>query len=215
MYLNFYERRDRMIIIGITGQSGAGKGAVSKILSSYGIQIIDADKVYHNIISPPSRCLDELVSHFGRTILTASGELNRQALGLLVFGKENTERLELLNKISHKHVCAEIRRIISSLKAIGCECAAIDAPLLLEAELERDCDFTISVIADKETRINRIMARDSIDRDAAERRINSQKPIEFYVENTDFTVENNSDVASLRDKITKILITKGVINGNG
>lgn len=204
-----------MIIIGITGQSGAGKGAASKILSSYGIQVIDADRVYHSIIAPPSKCLDELTYNFGRAILTASGELNRRALGSLVFGEENADRLELLNKITHKHVCAEIRRRLSSLKAMGCECAAIDAPLLLEADLQLDCDFTVAVVADEKTRISRIISRDSIDRKAAELRISSQKPIGFYTENTDFTVENNSDLDSLREKITEILIIKGVINGNG
>lgn len=204
-----------MTVVGITGQSGAGKGEASKILTSLDFSVIDADAVYHNVIFPPSKCLDELVFHFGRGILTAGGLLNRQSLSSMVFGEENKERLQLLNEITHKHVCNEIRRLLSSFKAIGCERAVIDAPLLIEAGLDRDCDFVISIIADRETRILRIMARDSITREAAERRVDSQKAVEFYTEFSDFTVENNKDLSSLSKEIKKILISKDIINGNG
>lgn len=203
-----------MTVVGITGQSGAGKGEASKIFSSLGFSIIDADAVYHNVIFPPSKCLDELVFHFGRHILTAGGLLNRQTLAGMVFGEENKDKLSLLNEITHKHVCREIRRILSSMRAIGCELAVIDAPLLIEAGLDVDCDVVISVIANREIRIDRIMARDNITRDAAIRRIDSQKPVEFYKDGSDFTVENNSDISSLKEQINNILHKKEIINGN-
>lgn len=203
-----------MIVVGITGQSGSGKSQASKILSSMGFSVIDADAVYHNVISPPSRCLDELVFHFGRGILTAGGLLNRQTLASMVFGEENADKLQLLNEITHKHVCREIRRFLSSMRAMGCDLSVIDAPLLIEAGLDSDCDFVISVIADRDTRINRIIARDGITPEAAEKRVDSQKPLEFYIENSDFTVENNSDISSLAEQIKKILISKDIIDGN-
>ncbi len=203
-----------MIVLGITGQSGAGKGEAAKILSSLGFSVIDADAVYHNVINPPSRCLDELVFHFGRGILTAGGLLNRQTLAGMVFGEENAEKLQLLNEITHKHVCREIRRFLSSMKAMGCDFALIDAPLLIEAGLDADCDFVISVIADRDIRIDRIISRDGISREAAEKRVDSQKAVEFYTENSDFTVKNNGDISTLSEQIKKILISKDIINGN-
>lgn len=203
-----------MIIAGITGQTGAGKGEASKILSSFGFSVIDADAVYRNVISPPSKCLDELVFHFGRHILTAGGLLNRQTLAGMVFGEENKEKLQLLNEITHKHVCREIRRFLASLKAMGCDLALIDAPLLIEAGLDRDCDFIISVIADRDERTKRIMSRDNISFEDAKRRVDSQKPVEFYTENSDFTVENNGALPALADQLKKILISKDIINGN-
>ncbi len=202
-----------MIVLGIAGQSGAGKGEASKILSTLGFSVIDADAVYHNVINPPSRCLDELVLHFGRGILTAGGLLNRQTLAQMVFGEENHERLQLLNTITHKHVCREIRKILGSMKAMGCELALIDAPLLIEAGLCADCDFTISITADRDIRIKRIMARDGIDLQAATKRVDSQKDIDFYRDNTDFAAENNGDLVSLAEQIKKILVTKDIING--
>ena len=201
-----------MIVIGITGQSGSGKGEVAKILAGYGFTVLDADAIYHKLISPPSACLDELVLNFGKDILTAGGLLNRKTLGDRVFGKENADRLLLLNSITHKHVCREIRRCLSSLRAMGCELALIDAPLLLEAGLQNDCDFTVAVVSDREIRVERIMKRDSISRERAESRVDSQKPPEFYIEKTDITLENNGDIPALFEELKKILISKDIIN---
>lgn len=203
-----------MIVLGITGQSGSGKGEVAKYLSSLGFSVIDADAVYHNIITPPSKCLDELVFHFGKGIITAGGLLNRKSLAAMVFGKENAEKLLLLNEITHKHVCREIRKILSSMKAMGCDFALIDAPLLIEAGLDADCDFIISVIADRSIRLERIMRRDKIDEEMAQKRVDSQKPAEFYTEKSDFMIENNGDINSLCEQVKNILISKDIINGN-
>ena len=104
-----------MLIIGITGPSGAGKGAVSEYLNTkYGFKVIDADKVYHQIISSPSDCVDELVEHFGKAILNENGGIDRKALSSLVFGEKNKERLLLLNEITHKYVIREIDELISA-----------------------------------------------------------------------------------------------------
>ena len=194
-----------MFIIGITGPSGSGKGEVSKHLSSKGAKIIDADEVYHDVITPPSACINELVSTFGKEILTDTGAINRKNLALIVFSEENKENLELLNKITHKYVIERINDIIFDCKNQGVDVCVIDAPLLIEAGIHKNCDLTISVLAHKDTRTERIMQRDGIDRSAAERRVNSQNLDEFYKENTDETVYNNGDLASLFAEVDSIL----------
>ena len=161
---------------------------------------------------PPSKCLDELVREFGRQILTAGGLLNRETLASLVFGEENRERLLRLNEISHRHVTDKIRKIICSMRAMGAPVCVIDAPLLIEAGLFSVCDFTVSVLADKEIRIERIIARDKISRERATRRIESQKSDEFYIENTSYTVYNNSDKQELFDALSAILNERGAYN---
>ena len=97
-----------MLIIGITGPSGSGKGAVSGYLYSKGFKVIDADVVYHDLITPPSPCIDELVSVFGKGILLDTGYIDRKALAKLVFGDENKEKLAILNKIFY--ICIRIER---------------------------------------------------------------------------------------------------------
>lgn len=201
-----------MIVLGVTGPSGSGKGEVSKILLNMGYSVIDADAVYHDLLIPPSKCLDELVYEFGRHILTAGGLLNRETLASMVFGDENKEKLDALNRITHKHVTDKIKKIICSMRAMGAPVCVIDAPLLIEAGLMDTCDFTIAVLADKEIRLDRIMKRDNIDIERAKKRINSQKNDDFYTENSDFTVFNNSDKAQLKSAIGEILLMKGVSN---
>lgn len=199
-----------MFVIGITGPSGAGKGAASEYLISKNVNVIDADLVYHGVISPPSDCLDELVSHFGRQILDGSGALNRAVLAKLVFGEENRESLELLNKITHKYVVARIREQINEYALAGVKACAIDAPLLIEAGLTSDCDLTIAVLADKQIRAERIAKRDRIDMNSAMARINSQKPDEYYVQGSDKVIYNNGDLDELFEQLEKALTDGGV-----
>ena len=197
-----------MFVIGITGPSGAGKGEVSRLLSSYGAFIIDADNVYHKIITPPSKCLGELVDFFGDGILNNDGQLDRKTLALCVFGEENRDNLEKLNKITHKYVVDEIRQTIAALKDISI--AVIDAPLLIEADLVSDCDMTIAVLADKEARALRISERDGIDLDAAMSRINSQKTDDYYISNTDAIIRNNADIDTLSSFLLTLLEKRGI-----
>ena len=200
-----------MFVIGVTGPSGAGKSVVATHLGGYGVNVIDADSVYHSIITPPSRCLDELVHFFGKSILRADGSLNRAALSKLVFGEDNREKLEVLNRITHKFVVLEIRRIINGFSVLGLPYCVIDAPLLIEADLVKDCDIVISVLADKAVRAERISARDSITLDAAMLRINSQKPDDFYSSVADITVYNNGDAREVVACVDSLLSERGVV----
>lgn len=199
-----------MQIIGITGPSGSGKSVVSKYLTSRKINVIDADTIYHGIISPPSDCLDELVKHFGKGIVNGAGFLNRSALSQIVFGEENKDKLELLNQITHKYIVAKIKKLITSFKLLGEEICAIDAPLLIEAGLCSDCDFIITVLADKEIRAQRISERDKIDLDSALARISSQKPDEFYINASDYVLYNNHGIEELEKALNEILTERGV-----
>ena len=168
-----------MKIIGITGPSGSGKGFLSGEFASLGYLHADADKIYHRLLSESEELRSELVRAFGNDI-EENGVINRKVLGQKVFGRQNARKLQKLNKITHKYVAREYIKLIRSLKEQGAKGIIIDAPLLIEARLDKLCDTNIFVIAGRETRIERIMARDSIDRSAAEHRIDSQKDASFY-----------------------------------
>ena len=201
-----------MVILGVTGPSGAGKGAVSEILArKYGYKIIDADKVYHNIISAPSDCVSELVSYFGDDILNEVGGIDRRSLSKKVFGDDNKDKLLLLNKITHKYVISEIEKIACEQKSLGAAVSVIDAPLLIEAGVDNMCDHVISVIADKNIRAERIAKRDGIDKEAALLRINSQKPDSFYIDACDFTLSNNLCLQELETFVDSCLKALGVL----
>ena len=192
-----------MITIGVTGPSGAGKGAVSGIMQSHGFNVIDADKVYHDVISPPSACLDELVAHVGAEILTPDGHLDRSVLSARVFS--DSEKLELLNGITHKYVVNKIRGITGCTCSIMPSACVIDAPLLIEAGLKGDCTFTIAVLADKNIRAQRISVRDGISHDKAMARINAQKDDDYYISQCDYVIYNDGNFAELRERVETIL----------
>ena len=199
-----------MRIIGVTGPSGAGKGAVSAVLKSENIKIIDADAVYHSVIAPPSECLDELVDFFGGDILSVSGELDRPSLSKKVFGEENKDNLLILNRITHKYVSKRIDELLKEYRVENIIACVIDAPLLIEAGLDKICDFTVAVLADKNIRAERLVARDNINFEAVMKRIESQKSDKFYIDNSDYTLYNNGEIQELHNKIEEIVTKEGV-----
>ena len=195
-----------MRIIGLCGGSGSGKGAVSECLSACGIPCIDLDKVYHELISTKTTCLEEIVSEFGDSIVSVSGTLDRKALAAIVFcGYGCESRLARLNEITHKHVIAEAERIISDLASRGCDCVAVDAPLLFESGYDKRCDLTVAVVADRGLRIERIASRDGISAEQAENRINSQIADAELVERADYVIYNNGSKEELSASVGELL----------
>ena len=178
-------------ILGLTGPSGAGKGLVAKHLQdAHGFAWIDTDAVYHELTSSPSPCLAELQEAFGTDVIK-DGTLDRTALAAIVFAPDAKDKLELLNRITHKHVIAESAKRIEAAKQRGARGAILDAPLLFEAGADALCTHTCAMIADREVRKARIMVRDNLSEDAANKRLDAQKPVAFYAEKADFLFENN------------------------
>jgi dephospho-CoA kinase len=182
---------------------------VGAILSEHQIPVIDADAVYHGLLVPPSPCLDALRERFGDAVFTPDGLLNRRALGEIVFSDPNA--LKDLNRIAHGYVMEEIRNQLKLLQKRNIPVAVIDAPQLFEAEADKDCNLIVSVLADKRIRLERIMARDGIDAEAALRRMEAQKNDEFFKAHYDYVLENNGNPDLLRPKIQKILLETGVL----
>ena len=200
-----------MLVIGLTGPSGAGKSTVSALFASFGLPVLDADTIYHALLIPPSDCLGELTAHFGKGILLPDGTLNRRALGRLVF--ENSEELAALNAIAHRYVMRDIRRRLRDLRDTGTPAAVLDAPQLFEGGADRDCNIIVSVLADTDIRMRRILARDGISPEDAMQRIRAQKPPTFFRSHSDYVIENNGTPETLIPQVRAILTETGVIPG--
>ena len=192
-----------MKIIGLTGPSGSGKGTIAKILKKYNIPTVDTDLVYRKLLIPPSECLNELQKNFGDSIIREDKTLDRPKLAAIVFS--DPEKLKLLNSITHKYILARTSQRINYRRKRGYRAITIDAPALFESGFDAKCDFIITVTADRNTRVSRIMARDKIERVAAEKRIDAQPPIDFYTSRSKYTIENNGDLNALTDSIIKII----------
>lgn len=196
------------MIIGLTGQTGAGKSTVSNLfVREPGVVCIDADKVAREVVSTGTACLTDLVLEFSISILNADGTLNRKKLASIVFGDK--EKLRRLNEITFPYIVAEIKNQIAQRRKEGKSTILLDAPTLFESRTDKLCDKIVVVIADPQLRLKRIMQRDDLTREEAEARIDSQHDDEFYTKRADYVIENSGDLASLRLRVLEVLSELG------
>lgn len=188
------------MIIGLTGGTGTGKTSVSRYFESAGYDVIDYDLITREVYKKGSPCLFEIAEHFGDAILTSDGELNRRALGAIVFADKKS--LEKLNSIVYKYIIEHTEDIIENSKD---KKLLLDAPTLFEAGLNKKCDRVIGVIAPKELRLERVMQRDNLERERVIDRINSQKDDDFYIKNCDYIINNNGSVSYLEAQALNII----------
>ena len=192
-----------LLTVGLCGGSGTGKSVAQADFALFGIPGLDTDLVYHELIAGDTPLTRELVECFGRAILAPGGGIDRLALSSLVFGNGEAAGLcrEKLNRITHRAVLAECRAWLAEQKEMGAFAAIINAPLLFESGFYTECDITVAVLAPREQRIERIMERDGISREHAERRLDTQLDDHFLIAHTDHYIENNGTRAELRDRV--------------
>lgn len=177
-----------LTIIGLSGGSGSGKTTAAAVMASLGAAVIDTDRVYRDLCVPGSPCLSELAGVFGKDILLQDGALDRKKLGALVFS-DAAARLRL-NAITHAYIAEKTKRLIKEYDASGREAVIIDAPLLFESGFDAFCDITVGVTAPPDVRMARIIARDGLTVEQAEKRIASQLSDEELSRRCDFIIEN-------------------------
>ena len=179
-----------MVILGLTGQSGAGKGVFSDVAKEYDVfAVLDTDKTAREVVCKGQPCLEELVKCFSEEILNEDGTLNRRKLASIAFSDEN-KHLQL-NKITHFYITQKIQEWISDCKKNNVRCAIIDAPLLFESGTDKLCDITLGIICPYETRLERILCRDCIDEKNARLRLDSQPKDSFFREKCTYILEND------------------------
>ena len=188
---------DSLTLIGITGGSGSGKTTALNCLRDFGALVIDCDELYHQMLLSDDAMKDELAGRFPEAV-GAEGEINRKALANTVFG--NAEALQDLNGITHKHIADRVCRILEDFAFAGGRLAALDAVELIASGLSGRCDHTVAVISDREGRIERIMSRDGITREQAERRIDAQKDDAYYTEKCSHVLKNDSTFEEFENK---------------
>ena len=184
---------EKPFIIGLTGQTGAGKGYIGTYLRSLGFHVLDTDIYSRKICEKNSPYLTILAEQFGNDIIE-NGILNRPLLADRAFS--SPESTEKLNSILHP-------AILELCKKDSVFPSVLDAPLLFECRGNEMCYKSIAVLAPKEIRLNRIMKRDTITKEQALARMNAQNHEEFYKINSDFTVIN--DGRDIENQINKIL----------
>lgn len=191
---------DNVSIIGLTGQSGAGKTTVSKIFSANGFSVIDADGVSRDV-ADNSQFLNEVSEFFPDCV--CDGKLERKKLAGIVFNDKKA--LDDYTSLIYPYITCEVFKLIRQYKSCGESLIMLDAPTLFESGLDSICDCIVSVTAPLELKIKRLLARDGIPYEMVYSRLSSQNDEHFFEEKSDYLISNDSTTDVLYSKTLAVI----------
>ena len=192
-----------MQVIGLTGGIATGKSTVSALLEKAGAVIIDADRIARQVVKKGLPAYREIIENFGESILLPDGEINRSALGDIIFN--DPQKKQLLNRIVHPHVRKEQNRQLKGIeKKDPGAIVILDIPLLIETQTYRDLSEVIVVYAPEHIQMKRLMQRDDISKADALTRIRSQMPIEEKKDKATIVIDNSGTRENTRKQTLKL-----------
>jgi dephospho-CoA kinase len=186
-------------IIGLAGGIGSGKSTIAKYFNDLGIQSVDADDVARLVVQPNSHCLNMIQQRYGDEILLNDGTLNRSALRKIIFNKP--EEKTWLENLTHPAIREEIQK---QLTQITSEYGLLVHPLLFETKQNSACKVVIAIDVPADIQIQRVMNRDKIDKDSAEKIMATQLSNKERIERADLILENSGDIAEMNAKVLKL-----------
>ena len=182
------------LVIGLTGNIATGKSAVGQMLAELGAEVIDADKVAHQVMEPGQPAYAAIVAAFDDDIAPAGGPIDRRRLGEIVFA--DPAALARLEALVHPAVGRRIAELVARSTA---DVVVIEAIKLLEAGLSvRLCDEVWVVIAPRAAQLSRLMESRGLSRDEAVLRIDAQPSQESKTAKADVVIDNDGDLDALR-----------------
>lgn len=190
-------------VLGLTGGIASGKSTVSHYFLGKNIPVVDADLIAKEVVEPRTPGLAKIISHFGSSILTATGELDRKKLGVIIFNNEE-ERVEL-NNILHGEIERRVDQLLSDLKQEDYPLIIMDIPLLYEVDYQYKCDEVMTVFVSQKTQINRLIIRNSLSNEQAMDRINSQMPLIDKALLSDVIIDNEGSIENTRLQVDRWL----------
>ena len=191
-----------MRIIGLTGGVATGKSSVARFFEEQGVPVIDADQVAREAVRPGSPCLARLAALFGEGVLNPDGTLDRKRVGSIVF--KDAERRRLLESVLHPEIRRLAEERIARAAAAGQRVLVYMAPLLIEAGATDRVDEIWVVTVRPGIQLERLMARDGIGRDEAERIIASQMPLAEKERHGRIVIDNSGTPEETRRQLAAI-----------
>lgn len=199
-----------MITIGLTGGIASGKSTVSKMIQDAGIAVIDADVYARQALDPRERAYDDVVAHFGESILHSDESVDRKKLGSIIFN--DTAERDALNGIVHPAVREKMNDKKEALIKEGRKAVVLDIPLLFESRLTKTVDRILLVYVDEAIQLKRLMERDGSTNEEALSRIRSQIPLAEKKREADAVIDNNGTAAETKKQLDHIFREWGLYN---
>lgn len=191
-----------MLRLALTGGVATGKSHVASRMREAGVPVVDADVISREVVTPGTPGLAAIVARFGASILTPEGALDRVGLGEIVF-RDPAARRDL-EAIVHPAVWKAIDEFFHRLPN-DTPFAVADIPLLFETGRDLRFDRVIVVACSRDQQLERVMARNGLMREEAERRVASQWPIEDKVKKADFVIRTDGTHAETDAQVAALL----------
>uniref|UniRef100_A0A8B9M039 Dephospho-CoA kinase domain-containing protein n=1 Tax=Accipiter nisus TaxID=211598 RepID=A0A8B9M039_9AVES len=192
-----------MFLVGLSGGIASGKSTVVAVLRELGCAVIDADVIAREVVQPHFKAYRQIVHYFGTEILLENGEINREALGNIIFS--HPEKRQLLNSITHPEIQKEMLKQIWKYFVLGYRYVILDIPLLFETNrLTKFMKYTVLVYCDPPTQLSRLMKRNRLSQAEAEARIASQLPLDEKRKLASHVIDNSGDRESTRQQVLKL-----------
>ena len=192
-----------MLKVGLTGSIAVGKSFVLGVLKELGCHVLDADEVAREVVRPGTAGLQAVVEAFGKEVLGSDCTLDRSMLGAIVFA--DADKRKQLNSILHPFIITAQDEELRQLEREDPQgIAVVDAALMIESGAYKRFDKLIVVHCDPEIQLQRLMKRDKLSREDAERRINSQMPQEEKKRYADFLIDTSGSFESTRQQVEDV-----------
>jgi dephospho-CoA kinase len=191
-----------MLLVGLTGNIGAGKSSVSRMLAARGATIIDSDVLARQAVRAGTPAHRAIVERWGDEVTAPDGELDRAALRERVF--PDPEALEALNRIVHPEVLRLRDALIADAEGRGDDIVVCDIPLLFERNLAGDFDLIVLVDAARPLRLERLVRDRGLRETDAMHMITAQMPAELKRARADVVIDNDADLAALERRVGEV-----------
>jgi len=192
-----------MLKVGLTGSIAVGKSFVLGVLKELGCHVLDADEVAREVVRPGTAGLQAVVEAFGKEILGSDGTLDRSMLGAIVFA--DADKRKQLNSILHPFIIAAQDEELAGLERNDPDgIAVVDAALMIESGGYRRFDKLIVVYCEPDVQLQRLVKRDQLSLEDAQRRISSQMPQEEKKSYADFLIDTSGSFESTRQQVEDV-----------
>ena len=192
-----------MRIIGLTGSIACGKSTVSQVIKDQGYPVIDGDVLSRECTGPNGPALPSIRQLWGNAVFDSSGQLNRRALGKIVFS--DPAALQQLNRLMAPHLRELTEQYLNEARASGAKLCFLEMPLLFEQGYDALCDSVWCVWLPEKLQLSRLMARDHLTEAEAQQRISSVLSSDEKAARSSFVLDNSSSPEDLLRQIPEIL----------
>ena len=192
-----------MLKVGLTGGLASGKTFVAQTLEQLGCHVAQADRMGHEVLRRGGEAYDDVIREFGEDILTADKEIDRKALGRLVFS--DPALLQRLNALVHPHVFRRQQEFFSQVEARDAKgIAVVEAAIMIETGSYKRYDRLVVAVCPPELQLRRCMERDGVSEEEARQRLSRQMPLEEKRPYADFIIDTSGSKDDTTNQVRKV-----------